>query len=110
MSINNLYFFALKIDLIKKLDEKQKIDYFNNLNSFVINSDDFFEKETSQNLELLTEFVHEINSPLESSEKEENNEESQNGENNLKRQLIPESLYLKNSKELLNKIYNNLIN
>ena len=110
LSINNLDSFALKIDLIKKLDEKQKIDYFNNLNSFVINSDDFFKKETSQNLELLTEFVHEINSPLESSEKEENNEESQNGENNLKRQLIPESLYLKNSKELLNKIYNNLIN
>ena len=70
------------IELIKKLSEDQKKNYFNNLNQFIIKNDDFFELESSDNLLLLMEL--------------------------MKNKLIPESIYLDKTKDLLNTIYEKL--
>ena len=71
------------IDLIKKLNEEQKKFYFDNLDKNIITYEDFLEIEISKNLRLLTEF--------------------------MKNKLIPESIYLENNKDVLEKIYDKLI-
>ena len=57
LSIRNLELKVL-IDLIKKFNEEQKADYFNNLEQDgIISEKDFFEKEFSDNIKLMMEFM-----------------------------------------------------
>ena len=51
LSIRNLDLFV-SIDLVKNINEDQKKEYFNNLTSNIINYDDFWTFEDSQNLKL----------------------------------------------------------
>ena len=81
LSIKNLDLFV-SIDLVKNINEDQKKEYFNNLTSNIINYDDFWTFEDSQNLKLLTEL--------------------------MKKKLIPESIYLDRNKDVLNNIYDKL--
>ena len=81
LSIKNLDIPAL-IELIKKFDDEQKSDYFNNLDKSIITEEDFYKIEDSFNLELLMELI--------------------------KSKLTCESIYLTNNKENLNSIYEKL--
>ena len=85
LSTDNLELPAL-IDLIKKLNEKQRIDYFNNIDksAIVIENDFFDNKKTTLNLELLMKLVE--------------------------KKLIPQSMYLDKTVDNLNDIYNILSN
>ena len=85
LSTDNLELPAL-IDVIKKLNEEQRIDYFNNIDkSAIVIENDFFDyKKTSLNLELLMKLVE--------------------------KKLIPQSMYLDKTVDNLNDIYNVLSN
>ena len=85
LSTDKLELSAL-IDLIKKLNEEQRIDYFNNIDkSAIVIENDFFDyKKTSLNLELLMKLVE--------------------------KKLIPQSMYLDKTVDNLNDIYNVLSN
>ena len=82
-SNENFENIEILIKLIKNIkEEDQKKEYFNNLKERVITYDEFFKKEDSENLKLLTEL--------------------------MEKNLIPESIYLDKSKDVLNTIYDKL--
>ena len=81
----NLENIDILIELIKNIkDEEQKKEYFNNLNERIITYDEFLKKEDSDNLKLLTQLI--------------------------KKNLIPESIYLDKNKDILKTIYDKLSN